>query len=1450
MEDEDFKQLMLDYAATANNPEYNGDWDVIDAKFPELQQYDRNVLHDYVATYNNPEYQQDVDVVNAKFPELFPVKKKDEPQVAPSVYPSDGEETSAVSPPISEAQPIDAASPEPVTEGEQQFLTGDLGEYINGIPFIGDLIDDGARAIAQGQRQGAVVNDAIKVMTKGHIATDKEIGELIAEVQRMEELGPSDEYNRFQEIATKEGGVFGFVKALASEPQAVGEVFLQSMSSMANKASLGALGPAVGIGIAAGGPAGAMAALPYAMAAAGATMETGLTFAELLQEELKEKNQEFNVDGVRTVLEDEDAMGRIRRKALIRGGVIGTVDALTGRLAVKTGAKMLRKGTKMKTLVAETGIEAMGGMGGEAAATVAVGDTPTAMDVLMEGAAGTVGAGPSFVATMARRGKYTVNGQSVDRATVQDILDNSTPEELKDMDISIENDNDLKDVVTKEQVRAQIAETLPKNVSEEVRAEMLDLEYERSQLAGKRDSRAKKRRIDEINKRIDELFDQSREEKIQQQLESGEGPVFTASLTVDGERGTETSSARFEGEQTPATVEGGEVTTQQQDVTKPIDPPKPLTPKVPLELQNRSFTQRARDLIIKRFQDKYIEIFRLQEAAEKKRGKLDEGMDFRMAEELFYGRAADKLNLLDKKVLDLKTVMTQVGISPAQLDEYLYARHAKERNAKLRETQGVEDGSGMTDAEADNILASYEKDYGLIGEDQKSSIETLHGMVMDIAAENRELMVESGLMSREDADLMAKEMPNYVPLQGFDVDEYGVPGAQQYSGRASGFDVRGKEGKKATGRESKAATPLAQLIANSANLRIRAERNKALQSLHKLAAENPNENIWNVISPEQLAGMSESQRKRLKDSAVGVKIDGKEHFIEFKDPSYVETLKGLDAEKIGRVEKFLRPLNNWLRKSFTTLNPEFVFTNFARDIQAAVYNALAETDIKGGQINGKTEVVGRMLKRVPETMKALLQEEVAGKDSNLAQYYAEFKADGGKTGWAYAKSLQEIKQELENPETLKNHYWSKASGWIKTLEGINDAVENSIRLAAYIEAREAGVSRDKAAQLAKNLTVNFNKSGTASPMLNSLYLFFNAGAQGSARVVRTMKSKKGQLALGGLTLVAGMLDMANRGMSGEDPEDGVLWYDKIPDDVKQRNMIIMTGQGAEDYVKIPLPYGFGSIYNIGTAAADVAAGARDVEDALFFTGNSFVTGFSPLQVGFENDEWREAGRAFMPTAFQPGYDIIVNEDRYGNQIQAEPFPGATPKPKSEMMRRTPEAAQDILKEVNRLTGGDEYVPGAVDINLDRMWHGIDFYLGGAGKTAVRTAELAKDLAQGQDIKTRDVPFARTFKGNAKDQAYFYDLDNYEDNSIEIEQLFKSYLAAPPAEKKDPKYKGVVKLHGRYKIAEGKMRVIRQQLKAAYEIEDLTERNRRVEELQEKRRKAMAEFNGIYNRVRG
>ena len=87
----------------------------------------------------------------------------------------------------------------------------------------------------------------------------------------------------------------------------------------------------------------------------------------------------------------------------------------------------------------------------------------------------------------------------------------------------------------------------------------------------------------------------------------------------------------------------------------------------------------------------------------------------------------------------------------------------------------------------------------------------------------------------------------------------------------------------------------------------------------------------------------------------------------------------------------------------------------------------------------------------------------------------------GKTGWAFAKPLDRIASDLEgatNEKTRTQEILGKAKNFTDTVEGINDAFENSIRLAAYIAARER-CQQEKAAQMAKNIapTVNFNKQG-------------------------------------------------------------------------------------------------------------------------------------------------------------------------------------------------------------------------------------------------------------------------------------------------------------------------------------------------------------------------------------
>ncbi|WP_340507209.1 LPD38 domain-containing protein [Escherichia coli] len=158
------------------------------------------------------------------------------------------------------------------------------------------------------------------------------------------------------------------------------------------------------------------------------------------------------------------------------------------------------------------------------------------------------------------------------------------------------------------------------------------------------------------------------------------------------------------------------------------------------------------------------------------------------------------------------------------------------------------------------------------------------------------------------------------------------------------------------------------------------------------------------------------------------------------------------------------------------------------------------------------------------------------------------------------------------------------------VEDANGAVENALRLSAYKHARDAGLSRQQAASLAKNMTVNFNRRGEQGALMNSLYMF-NASIQGTANLVRTLGHLNGDgpllerlrwknlnvpqkialAAVGAGYLLARLTAV----LAGED-DDGVNWYDKVPYHVKERNLVIMKsvfGGKAGEYWSIPLPYG-------------------------------------------------------------------------------------------------------------------------------------------------------------------------------------------------------------------------------------------------------------------------------------
>ena len=886
------------------------------------------------------------------------------------------------------------------------------------------------------------------------------------------------------------------------------------------------------------------------------------------------------------------------------------------------------------------------------------------------------------------------------------------------------------------------------------------------------------------------------------------------------------------------------------------------------EMPNLTGFQKWRNLWIRRLVDKYNDIFDIQAAIEAQKGKVSQSMDFKMKEELMYGKAAEDLLKLDRNIEDIKMVLKEEGLALDTLNDYLYALHAKERNRVIKERIEADNekraeqkkkllpvtdsGSGMSDADADAILSR-------IKPSQKKGLDKIEKMVRDIQNDTRETMVEFGLEKQETIDAWNEMFDRYVPLAGIAQDE-NSEATSSYPTGGAGLSVFGPMTKRAKGRKTEAENVLAQVIAQNAATHVKARTNEAVRSLYDLANQNPNADIWQTLD----------EANSLDPHVVSVRVDGEQKFIRFKDASYAQTLRNMNLPETNLFLKILRAPSNWLRRSFTTLNPEFVVSNFARDIQTAVFNAAAESEIDGGLMNGE-KVMGEIIKTVPKALKSLLRGQVGlDQDPEMKRYYEEFREDGAKTGWAYAKRLNEIAADLERTAgdtTRTQEILGVGKNMIDFVEGVNESFEDATRLASYIAARRNGVSREKAAQLAKNITVNFNKHGEWGQALNGVYLFFNASVQGTSRMLRTIGKVKpatrpdgttrqwnerattAQKMAAGLTLFSSMLSMINAGLSGED-EDDVLFYDKIPDYVKERNLIVMNPRDGKTYYKIPLPYGFNIFSNIGTVSADVARGGMKPDEGIFFLASGLVNAFSPISFGQSESLGRALAKGGIPTVAKPLFDAWgFNETYFGGPVAAEQLPFGTKRPESTMSFRSPESVKSFFTWMNEATGGSDRVSGSIDINPDRMWYVFEYFIGGAGNFVNRTGKTIKSVGgkfkdSDYDISVNDIPFLRIMYG---EQSRYYDHGKYRDNETKIKQLH--------LERKDtrdwnnPRYEGVLELNNKLKITEKKLKKLREDRRKAREIKDWTRRSVEVQKIMDQERVIIMEFNKRYNELR-
>lgn len=894
--------------------------------------------------------------------------------------------------------------------------------------------------------------------------------------------------------------------------------------------------------------------------------------------------------------------------------------------------------------------------------------------------------------------------------------------------------------------------------------------------------------------------------------------------------------------------------------------------------------------VIRHLQDKFKVLKDLQNNIEVAGGVITEENNAYLWEELFHGKAENDIRIMRETYVEpLADILSKHGISQEQLDRYLYAAHAKERNDHIAEINPLmpDSGSGMSNAKAATILNEI-RNSGQAAEYRQAA-----QIIYDMNQAQRDLIEGAGLEDYQGQTAGWQEQyQKYVPLKGWaeDTKDEGIPG------KGKGYSVGGKETRHALGRgdENLAASPSSYAISDFTEKIIRARKNEVGNALLKLIQDNPNPSYWQAFSqdspeivrilksitdPEtEEEGMQVGNIARnmamFQNDYLTTKKDGKTYYMKL-DPKLMRAMKNLGPETNGALVRTVGSVIRLMSALNTSYSPEFIISNFSRDIQTAYVNLKAEESISGGKLEGES-IENQVVKDIPTAMGAIfksLRGKPAKKSDEWYKYFDEFREEGAKTGWFDMKDLDRQEKELKTLISMANGgFKGGAMKWMKSansfIEHGNTAVENAVRLSAYVNARRVGATKMKAASLAKNMTVNFNRRGEAGTVMNTLYMFANASVQGVANFARTMGTTRdgktitlkganwknlnnAQRTAVGIMAGAYFFSMLNRWAAGDD-DDGENWYDKVPDYERERNLIIMkTLTGGEDdgtYWKIPLPYGYNAFYVIGAGMESVLNGGRSPAQMGKETTLAILGSFSPI--GFQDSQ--SIHGLFLknatPTIFRPVVDIGLNENFMGTTIFNENFPFGTQSPDSELGRRSaPKAYEASAKWLNKITGGSKYRSGAVDVNPDAMAYFVE-YFGGAAYAFYgnKVPEAAIRAATQQEITPSRIPFLSRVAGKVMP---YQDVSDFYDRRDEIDQYKAEHdsLRGPERGAFYTKHAAILQLDGLSTSTQRSLSAMRDRRDFVYD-QDLTPaaRDRALIEVEKRMKFYVDRFNKAYN----
>ena len=846
--------------------------------------------------------------------------------------------------------------------------------------------------------------------------------------------------------------------------------------------------------------------------------------------------------------------------------------------------------------------------------------------------------------------------------------------------------------------------------------------------------------------------------------------------------------------------------------------------------------------------------------------------------------AGIKQTVLHEFIQPLEEMMRKLGVDYNEFGLFLWARSAPDRNKMVadrsKDVPPPNNGSGLTNAEAAGHLQKFYAEGKLAKMQQLAKI---HDALVDYLLAER---VKAGLLSQEEAKNLRDEQPFYAALKGRAKDgdmlasEDEDPHAE-FNTPSQGMG--GSEFIRARGRESVPLHPLVNLHSDSSGVANSITKNAVLRrAVEQIDAfptmERDVATYYTNSKPKIINGNKQNMISyaRNNNEIYTAKVDGEPVYIEFRDTEGGAALRrAFENMKVKPLEGFMggyAKVASVLRQALTTKNIAYLLgPAFMRDVFDSVTSAYAAETSAGSPALGK-KLGNRVVKRMftPAVMGAVRRYVRNERGTTQAQQamdrlMVQMIRDGGSVSQSLLSGAENIAKDVAkrakryesmskgDPLALAKQGFHVVNGALDGIAHFNDLYG---RFATYASALELGIGRKGAAALALNSSLDLTRRGTAAPVLDNLFFFFSPTVEGGRKFLNmAFTSKNGMKFMGGMFMLGALSTLWNYSMAGgDDDEDGRSNFRDVSKVTRQTRTVLFYGDGADDYVAIPLGFMGALPQYIGSKAMEAIIGETSPEEAgATITGSiadmlsATFAALSPIRP--TGGDVQEGAASIVPSAIKPLTDTMINRNFFGSPIHNQKYNDQESDASSG--RETTGAVWKWLAQtVNDMSGGAGTVPGKADFYPESYRYIFESLVGGSYKFVKDTVKFVGGTSEDEGIAA--VPLLRGFVGKGSE---YRPTSNFYENTTQMQAIDYAYRHDTDEEVAAMQERYPVKADPRvaeaYHYAVLDLKAISKDRNEALKLypDDPAERKRIIEAARADSSEVYKSFNRLYNQVR-